>query len=83
MLRGGKPMFWKFLAQRILRHRPFRRRTVPPSKTVAHEPPCDKALAEVYRAHAAIHGPYKLLPQETLPSRPSCHEREKPQAAPK
>jgi hypothetical protein len=75
-------MFWKFLAQRILRHRPFRTRTVPPSKTVTHEPPCDRALAEMYCAHAAIHGPYKLLPQETLPSRPSCHEREKPQAAP-
>jgi hypothetical protein len=75
-------MFWRFLAQRILRHRPCRTRTVPPSKTVPHEPPCDRALAEVYRAHAAIHGPYTLLPQDTLPAPPSCHERERPQAAP-
>jgi hypothetical protein len=82
MLRGGKPMFWEFLAQRILRHRPFRRRTVPPIKTVTHEPPCDRALAETYFAHVAVHGPHKLLPQDVLPSPPSCHEREKPQAAP-
>ena len=82
MLRGGKPMFRKFLAQRIPRHRPFRTLTVPPIKTVIHEPPCDRALAEMDFAHTAVHGPYKLLPQETLPSPPSCHEREKPQAAP-
>jgi hypothetical protein len=82
MLREGKPMFWQFLAQRILRHRPWRTRTVPPVKTMTHEPPCDRALAEVYWAHAAIHGPQRLLPQHTLPSPLSCHEPEPPKAAP-
>ena len=69
-------MFWQFLVQRLLRLRPFRTRTVPPVKTMTHEPSCDRALAEVYLAHAAIHGPHKLLPQHTLPSPPSCHELE-------
>jgi hypothetical protein len=82
MLREGKPMFWQFLAQRILRHRPWRTRTVPPVKTMTHEPPCDRALAEVYFAHAAIHGPQRLLPQHTLPFPLSCHELERPKAAP-
>ena len=82
VMSGGKPMFWKSLAQRILRHRPFRRRTVPPIKTVPHEPPRDRVLAEVYFAHAAIHGPQKLLPQDTLPSPSSRHELEEPKAAP-
>jgi hypothetical protein len=75
-------MFWKFLAQRIRRHRPFRRRPVPSIKTATHEPSCDRALAEIYFAHAAMHGPHKLLPQETLPHPPICHEGEKPQTAP-
>ena len=76
MVEEGKPMFWQFLAQRLLRLRRFRTRTVPPVKTTTHEPSCDRALAEVHVAHAAIHGPYKLLPQHTLPSPPSGHELE-------
>jgi hypothetical protein len=83
ILREGKPMFWQLLAQLILRRRPLRTRTEPTVKTVTHEPPRDTALAEVYSAHAAIHGPQKLLPLNTLPSPPSCHEPEKPKAAPK
>ncbi len=75
-------MFWQFLAQRILRHRPFRTWTMPTAKTKTHKPPCERALAEVYYAHAAIHGPHKLLPQHALPSPLSCHERERPKVAP-
>ena len=75
-------MFWQFLAQRILRHLPFRTRRVPTVKTLTHEPPCDRALAEVYLAHAAIHGPQKLLPQHTLPSPARGHDLERSQAAP-
>jgi hypothetical protein len=74
-------MFWKFLAQCILRHRPFRRRPVPPIEAAIHEPPCDRALAEVYFAHAVTHGHQKLLPRGTLPHPPTCTERKKPQTA--
>ena len=41
-------MSWQFLAQRILRHRPCHTWTGPPVKNMAHEAPCDWALAEVY-----------------------------------
>ena len=74
-------MFWQFLAQRILSHLPFRARRMPTVKTVTHEPSCDRALAEVYLAHAAIHGPQTLLPQHALPSPPRGHECERSQAA--
>ena len=82
IVREGKPMSWQFLAQRILRHRPWRTRTVPPVKTTAHGAPCDRALAEVYWAHAAIHGPSRLLSLHTLPSPLSRHQPEQPKAAP-
>ena len=75
-------MFWQLLARLILRRRPFRTRTVPTVKTVTSEPLHDTALAEVYAAHAAIHGPQKLLPLHTLPSPSSCHEPEKPNTKP-
>jgi hypothetical protein len=54
---------------------------VPTVKTVTHEPPCDRVFAEVYLAHAAIHGPQTLLPQHALPSPPRDHERQGSQAA--
>jgi hypothetical protein len=76
-------MFWQLLAQLIPRRRPFRTRTAPTVKTVTPESPRDAALAEVYSAHAAIHGPNKLLPLNTLPSPPSCREPEMPKADPK
>jgi hypothetical protein len=68
IVREGTPMFWQFLAQLIPRRRRFRAQTVPSVKTVTPEPPRDTELAEVYAAHAAIHGPQKLLPLQTLPS---------------
>jgi hypothetical protein len=83
ILREGKPMFWQLLAQLIPRRRPFRSRTVPTVKTVTPEPPRDAALAEVYSAHAAIHGPNTLLPLNTLPSSPSGHEPDEPRADPR
>ena len=76
-------MFWQLLAQLILRRRPFRTRTVPTVNTVEHEPPCDTALAEVYSAHAAIHGPHTVLPPHVLPSPPNCHAPEQPKETPK
>lgn len=82
IVREGKPMSWQFLAQRILRHRLWHTRMGPPVKTTAHEAPCDCALAEVYWAHAAIHGPQRLLPPHTLPSPRSGHEPEQPKTAP-
>jgi hypothetical protein len=82
ILMEGVPMFWQLLAQLIPRRRPFRTRTVLTVKTVTPEPPGDTALAEVYAAHAAIHGPQKLLPLHTLPSPSSCHEPEKPNTKP-
>jgi hypothetical protein len=75
-------MSWQFLAQRLLRHLPLQTRTVPTVRTLTHEPPCDQALAEVYCAHAAIHGPHKLLPEHTLPCPSSGREREGPEAVP-
>jgi hypothetical protein len=35
-----------------------------------HEPPCARVLGEVYHAHAAIHGPNKLLPENAFPDPP-------------
>ncbi len=82
ILREGTPMFWQFLAQLIPRRRPCRTRTEPTGKPVTPEPPRDAALAEVYAAHAAIHGPNQLLPLQTLPSAPSGHAPEQPKADP-
>jgi hypothetical protein len=75
-------MSWQLLAWLIPRHRPWRTRTVPTVETVTPEPSYDTVLAEVYSAHAAIHGPNALLPRHTLPSFSSCHTPGERKAAP-
>ena len=82
IVREGNPMFWQLLARLIPRRRPWRTRTPPTVETVTPEPPYDTVLAEVYSAHAAIHGANMLLPRHTLPSSSRCHTPEKPKAPP-
>jgi hypothetical protein len=63
-------MFRLFLARLIPKRRPFRRRARQATEASTYEPLCDRVLGEVYHAHAAIHGPNKLLPGDAFPDPP-------------
>lgn len=63
-------MFRHLLARLIPRRRPFRTRVTQATAASTHEQPRETTLGEVYHAHAAIHGPNKLLPVEALPDPP-------------
>jgi hypothetical protein len=61
-------MFRQLLARLIPRRRPFRIWAIQITEVGTHEPAYDAALGEVYRAHAAMHGPNRLLPADALPN---------------
>jgi hypothetical protein len=63
-------MFRQLLARLIPRRRPFRTRVTQATEASTHEQPRDTVLGEAYRAHAAIHGPNRLLPADALPDPP-------------
>jgi hypothetical protein len=63
-------MFRQWLARLIPKRRPFRMWAMPATEASPHEPPCDTALGKVYHAHAATHGPNRLLPVDALPDPP-------------
>jgi hypothetical protein len=63
-------MFRQLLARLIPKRRPFRRWAAGATEPRKHEPPCEAVFGEVYRAHAAIHGPNKLLPGDAFPGPP-------------
>ena len=70
ILREGLDMFRQLLARLIPRHRPSRRRATRATEASPHESLCERALGEVYHAHAAMHGPNKLLPGDAFPDPP-------------
>jgi hypothetical protein len=63
-------MFRQLLAQLIPRPRPSRLWAMRAAEASTHAPLCDTVLGKVYHTHAAIHGPNKLLPVDTLPDPP-------------
>jgi hypothetical protein len=69
-LREGLDMFRQLLARLIPRRRPFRTRVTQATEASTHEQPREAILGEVYRAHATIHGPNRLLPEDALPDPP-------------
>jgi hypothetical protein len=60
-------MFRQLLARLFPRHRPLRIRAIQAIEVGTHEPGYAAVLGEVYRTHAAIHGPNRLLPADALP----------------
>jgi hypothetical protein len=69
-VREGLDMFRQLLARLIPRRRPFRTWVTQATEASTHEQPRDMTLSEVYHAHAAIHGPNRLLPEDALPDPP-------------
>jgi hypothetical protein len=67
-------MFRQLLARLIPRRRPFRTWVTQATEASTHEQPRDTLLGEVYHAHAEIHGPNRLLPEDALPDPPE-HSR--------
>jgi hypothetical protein len=63
-------MFRQLLARLIPRRRPFRTCVTRATEASTHEQPCYTMLGKVYRAHAEIHGPNRLLPEDALPDPP-------------
>jgi hypothetical protein len=70
VLREGLDMFRQLLARLIPRRRPFRTRVTQATEASIHEQPRNATLSEVYHAHAAKHGPNRLLPADALPDPP-------------
>ena len=76
ILREGLDMFRQLLARLIPTRHPFRVSAMQATEAGTPELPCHTVLGEVYRAHAAIHGPNQLLPEDALP-----HPSERPRTS--
>jgi hypothetical protein len=63
-------MFRELLARLLPKRRPFHRWARQATHASTHEPLCHIMLGEIYHAHAAIHGPNKLLPGDAMPYQP-------------
>jgi hypothetical protein len=72
-------MVRQLLARLFPRRRPFHIRALQGMEVDTHEPAYEVVLDEVYQAHAAIHGPNRLLPVDAFPDpdeRPRTSEAE-------
>jgi hypothetical protein len=76
-------MFRQLLARLIPRRRPFHTWVTQTIEASTHEQPPDTILGEAYRAHAAIHGPNRLLPADALPGPPEHPRTGEPEGEPK